>query len=624
MLRNSKTRAALAMLHDAIAVALAWIGAYLLRLNFELVPNFWAESSRALLWIIPLQMAVFWRFGLYHGIWRYASLNDLRRIVLAVLLAGLLILFVLWMLHFDLFVPRAVLVLNPLLLILMMGGGRLLYRMWKETGFHGRLKMSAEPVLIMGAGDAAVMLSKDLAKNPAWQLVGFLDDNAGKQGCILNGAKVLGQLDELAHWVEHLDVEHVIIAMPSSTHQQRKRAIQLCNQVKVKALTVPSLDDLMGGKVAVSQLRALELDDLLGRDPVVLDDAGLHGMLTEKVVMVTGAGGSIGSELCRQIARFAPAKLLLFEQCEFALYTLEQELRQTFPALSFICLIGDVRDAARVDEILRLHQPMALFHAAAYKHVPLMEQHNAWQAIRNNVLGTWTVACAAQQHGVGKFVMISTDKAVNPTNVMGASKRLAEMVCQALQSQAPLSPAGRGAGGEGRTRFVIVRFGNVLGSTGSVIPKFRDQIARGGPITVTHPEITRYFMSIPEAAQLVLQAGLMGQGGEIFVLDMGEPVKIVDLAKDLIRLSGFTEEEIKIEFTGLRPGEKLYEELLADNEHTLPTPHPKLRIAQARQADIAWLEELLGWAATQSMPDEQVRTALQYWIPEYQPTLNEP
>jgi len=609
MLRNSKARVALAMLHDAMAVALAWVGAYLLRLNFELSPNFWAESSRALLWIVPLQMAVFWRFGLYRGIWRYASLNDLRRIVLAVLLAGLLIPFVLWMLHVNLFVPRAVLVLNPLLLILMMGGGRLLYRMWKETGFYGRLKMSAEPVLVLGAGDAAVMLSKDLAKNPAWQLVGFLDDDDGKQGCILNGAKVLGRLDELAHWVGHLDVEHVIIAMPSSTHQQRKRAIQLCNAAKVKALTVPSFDDLMSGKVAVSQLRAIELDDLLGRDPVVLDDAGLHGLLTGKVVMVTGAGGSIGSELCRQIARFAPTKLALFEQCEFALYTIEQELKQAFPALDFVCLVGDVRDAARVDEVMRQHQPVALFHAAAYKHVPLMERYNAWQAIRNNVLGTWTVARAAQRHGVGKFVMISTDKAVNPTNVMGASKRLAEMVCQALQPS-------------GSTRFVMVRFGNVLGSTGSVIPKFREQIARGGPITVTHPDITRYFMSIPEAAQLVLQAGLMGQGGEIFVLDMGEPVRIVDLAKDLIRLSGLNEEEIKIEFTGLRPGEKLYEELLADNEHTLLTPHPKLRIAQARQADATWLEKLLGWTESTTMPDEQVRAALQDWVPEYQPTLN--
>jgi FlaA1/EpsC-like NDP-sugar epimerase len=322
--------------------------------------------------------------------------------------------------------------------------------------------------------------------------------------------------------------------------------------------------------------------------------------------MVTGAGGSIGSELCRQIARFSPAKLLLFELNEFALYTIEQELKSTFPELYFICLIGDVRDEARVDEVLRLHQPATLFHAAAYKHVPMMEQHNAWQSIRNNVLGTWSIARAAQQNGVAKFVMISTDKAVNPTNVMGASKRLAELVCQTLQPS-------------GNTRFIMVRFGNVLGSTGSVIPKFRVQIAQGGPITVTHPEITRYFMSIPEAAQLVLQAGLMGKGGEIFVLDMGQPVKIVDLAKDLIRLSGLTDDDIKIEFSGLRPGEKLYEELLADNEHTLPTPHPKLRIAQAQLADEAWLNKILEWTAASAMSDEKVRVALKNWLPEYQP-----
>jgi FlaA1/EpsC-like NDP-sugar epimerase len=606
MLRKSNVRTAMAMVHDVVAVVLAWILAYLLRFNFDLPANFNSEMQQTLLWVVPLQVAVFWKFGLYRGIWRYASLNDLRRIVLAVLLAASVIPFVLWMLRSGLIVPRSVLVLNPLLLILFMGGSRVLYRIWKETRFHGRMKLSSEPVLVLGAGDAAVMLSKDLAKNPAWQLVGFLDDDSNKQNCLLNGVKVLGHLNELDHWVERFGIERVIIAMPSSSHQQRQRVIQLCNAAKVQVLTVPSFDDLMSGKVAVSQLRAIELDDLLGRDPVVLDAVGLHGLLTGKTVMVTGAGGSIGSELCRQIARFSPAKLVLFEQSEFALYTLEQELGQTYPSLCFICMVGDVRDAERVNEVMELHKPAVLFHAAAYKHVPLMEQYNAWQAIRNNVLGTWTVARAAQRHGVAKFVMISTDKAVNPTNVMGASKRLAEMVCQALQSS-------------GLTRFVIVRFGNVLGSTGSVIPKFRAQIAQGGPITVTHPEITRYFMSIPEAAQLVLQAGLMGQGGEIFVLDMGEPVKIVDLAKELIRLSGFTEDDIGIEFSGLRPGEKLYEELLADSEHTLMTPHPKLRIAKARQADSAWLEKLLEWTDVATMPDAQVKTALKSWVPEYQP-----
>jgi len=600
-------RTALAVLHDGIAAALAWSIAYLLRFNFELPANFSAELHKTVYWVVLLQMVIFWRFNLYRGIWRYASTTDLRRIFLAVMLSAAAIPLMFWMLRLNLVIPRSVLVMNPILLVLMMGGSRFVYRLWKEQGLYSNFKLHGEPVLVLGAGDAAASLAKDLARSSNWRLVGFLDDDTSKHGRMLSGVLVLGKLESLPKWTEQLGVSQVIIAMPSSSHQQRKRAIDLCNVAQVKALTVPSFDDLMSGKVAVSQLRAIELDDLLGRDPVVLDDAGLHGLLNGKAIMVTGAGGSIGSEMCRQIARYSPSKLVLFEAGEFAMYTIEQELKQTFPALNIVCLMGDVRDAARVDEAMQQHQPSVLFHAAAYKHVPLMEQHNAWQAIRNNVLGTWTVARAAQQHGVDKFVMISTDKAINPTNVMGASKRLAEMVCQALQPS-------------GAMRFVMVRFGNVLGSTGSVIPTFRAQIARGGPITVTHPEITRYFMSIPEAAQLVLQAGLMGQGGEIFVLEMGEPVKIVDLAKDLIRLSGFTEDEIRIEFTGLRPGEKLYEELLADSEHTLPTPHPKLRIAQAQQVDAAWLEQLLKWVSATVMEDDAVRAALLHWVPEYQPT----
>jgi FlaA1/EpsC-like NDP-sugar epimerase len=607
MIFKSRTRSVLAILHDAAAIVLAWAMAYLLRFNFDLPANFYFELWHSVGWVVALQMVFFWRFGLYRGIWRYASLGDLRRIVLAVVLSSVVIPLLFWMLRLGLIIPRSVLILHPLLLILLMGGSRFVYRLWKEQVLYGGIRLSGEPVLVLGAGDAAASLAKDLAKSREWRLVGFLDDNPNRHGRTLNDIPVLGDFESLSHWVEHYSLRNVIIAMPSSSHQERKRAIQLCNQAKVTVLTVPSFEDLMSGKVAISQLRPVELDDLLGRDPVQLDDAGLHALIEGQSILVTGAGGSIGSELCRQIARFKPARLVLFESSEFALYTIEQELKRHFPALDFVCLVGDVRDAARVDEMLGIYSPAALFHAAAYKHVPMMERHNAWQAIRNNVLGTWTVAQAARRHGVGKFVMISTDKAVNPTNVMGASKRLAEMVCQALQS------------GDSKTRFVMVRFGNVLGSTGSVIPRFREQIARGGPITVTHPEITRYFMSIPEAAQLVLQAGLMGQGGEIFVLDMGEPVKIVDLAKDLIRLSGLTEADIKIEFTGLRPGEKLYEELLADDESTLPTPHPKLRIAKARLADGDWLNRLLAWTAAETMPDDDVRTALKEWVPEYSP-----
>jgi FlaA1/EpsC-like NDP-sugar epimerase len=319
---------------------------------------------------------------------------------------------------------------------------------------------------------------------------------------------------------------------------------------------------------------------------------------------------SIGSELSRQIARFDPRQLVLYDAGELALYTIEQEMKKKFPQLDIVYLAGDVRDNIRLEQVFGEYKPSAVFHAAAYKHVPLMERLNAWQAVRNNVFGTWCVAACAQKHGVEKFVLVSTDKAVNPTNVMGTTKRMAEIVCQGLQ---------RADG----TRFVIVRFGNVLGSNGSVIPKFREQIASGGPITVTHPEITRFFMSIPEAAQLVMQAGCMGKGGEIFVLDMGESVKIVDLAKDMIRLSGLSEDDIKIEFTGLRPGEKLYEEVLADSEQTLPTPHPKLRIAQSRQVAFAEFQAMLEWVRTDTVnSDKVVRERLQHWVPEYTPTLN--
>ena len=610
----------IAMLHDVAAAAIAWWFAYLLRFNFDLPANFRDEMWSTMLWVVPLQACVFWGFSLYRGIWRYASVADLRRILFAVIAATALIPLVLGLFRVQAIVPRSVLIIDPLLLLLVMGGSRLLYRLWRENLLYGDFRLQGEPVLILGAGGAGVALAKDLARNPDWHQIGFLDDDSSKQGSTLNGIKVLGKLDSLPQWVERFGVRQVIIAMPSALHQERKRAIDLAGQIGIKALTVPAFDDLLSGRVSISQLRAVELDDLLGRDPVQLDDAGLREQLTGKVVLVTGAGGSIGSELCRQIARFTPQKLVLYDAGEFALYTIEQELNGSFPQLDIAYLAGDVRDAVRLDQAFGEYKPSVVFHAAAYKHVPLMERDNAWQAVRNNVFGTWQLAQCAQKHGVRKLVLISTDKAVNPTNVMGTTKRLAEIVCQGMQRPSPLTSQ---AGGEGNTQFVIVRFGNVLGSNGSVIPKFREQIARGGPVTVTHPEITRYFMSIPEAAQLVMQAGCMGKGGEIFVLDMGEPVKIVDLAKDLIRLSGLNKDEIKIEFSGLRPGEKLYEELLADNENTLPTPHPKLRIAQARAVTDEEFQALLAWVAA-SVPhdDETVRQRMRQWVPEYTPTTN--
>lgn len=608
----SNPRATLAMLHDLVAAVTAWMLAYYLRFNLELPANFMAEMWHTLAWVLPLQGSAFWYFGLYRGMWRYASINDLRRILKAVLITAALIPLMFWMIRMNAIVPRSVLLIYPLLLMLMMGGSRLIYRLWKEQALYSNNSFLGEPVLILGVDTAAVNLSKEIAHSQTWRVVGFLGGGENQSGRTLNGITILGILEALPEWVERLGVKQAIVAMPNATHQQRRQAVDLCNEVGINVLTVPSFDDLLSGRLAISQLRGVELDDLLGRDPVKLDNAGLHELITSKTVMVTGAGGSIGSELCRQIVRFEPYKLILFESSEFALYKVEQELSSIFPQVELVCLAGDVRDSTRVEQVFGEFKPDVVFHAAAYKHVPLMEQHNSWQAVRNNVYGTWCVASTAQRHDVGKFVLISTDKAVNPTNVMGTTKRLAEMVCQGLQQQSG-------------TSFVMVRFGNVLGSTGSVIPKFREQIANGGPVTVTHPEITRYFMSIPEAAQLVLQAGWMGAGGKIFVLDMGEPVKIIDLARDMIRLSGLSEDDIKIVFSGLRPGEKLYEELLADSEHTLTTPHPKLRIAQARSVDAVWLNELLSWItdADSVWQDADVKKQLQKWVPEYRPTSTE-
>jgi len=597
-------RTLLAFAHDIVAAAMAWLVAYWLRFNLDIPQNYLGNMWHSLAWTVPAQALIFWGFGLYRGIWRYASLPDLKRILLAVTAATIVTPLVLYMLRME-ETPRSVLLLDPILLAMMMGGSRLAYRAWKEHRLYGLLPQSGEAVLVLGAGDTAVNLVRELSHSKAWHVVGLLDDDEEKQGRNLHGVKVLGALDELSEWVAKTGATHAIIAMPGVHPSVRRRAAELCGQAHVEVLTVPAFEDLVSGRVTVSQVRKVEVDDLLGRDKVILDNHGLLDLIGGKTVLVSGAGGSIGSELCRQIARFEPRLMVLFELNELALYRIEQEFRERFPDIPIVCAIGDVKNATRVNELMRRHAPTMVFHAAAYKHVPLMENENAWEAVRNNILGSYTLARAAQEHGVEKFVMISTDKAVNPTNVMGASKRLAEMVCQGLQH-------------DGGTAFIIVRFGNVLGSTGSVIPKFHEQIAKGGPITVTHPDIIRYFMSIPEATQLVLQAGLMGHGGEIFVLDMGEPVKIADLARDMIRLSGFTEDDIRIVYTGLRPGEKLFEELLADGEQTLPTPHPKLRIAKARTVDHQWLGRFLIWLKQEPPPDEiEVKQDLSEWVPEY-------
>ncbi len=601
----------LVFLFDLSALVFAWAGGFLLRFNFDVPANFAFALWWGLIVLLPVH-ALACRFaGLYRGIWLFASLPDLKRVLRAVgLSTAAVFLFFVFFRHEQQLVPRSLLVLYPMLLVLYMGGGRAAYRMWKEHRLYGGLIAQGKPVVIVGAGRGGAMLARELERSADWRVVALVDDDRSKWGRELSGNRIFGGIESLPEVLASEKASHVILAMPSAAAEACRRATNLAVEAGAHVFTVPGLEDVMSGRVAISSIRPVAIEDLLGREPVWIDTRHVAAMIAEKTVLVTGAGGSIGSELCRQVARFGPARLVLLEQSEFALYTVEQWFAVHVPEIELIPLAGDVKDAARLDEVFATYRPQSVFHAAAYKHVPLMEVGNAWQAVRNNVLGTLMLGECAIRHGAERFVLISTDKAVNPTNVMGATKRLAEMVCEALHRQG------------GATQFEMVRFGNVLGSTGSVIPKFQAQIARGGPVTVTDPEITRYFMSIPEAAQLVLQAAAMGQGGEIFVLDMGEPVKIVDLARKMIQLSGYAEGEIRIEFSGLRPVEKLYEELLADAEETRETPHPKLRIARARAVDDDFLANLRPWLALAGQGDAAVREALMRWVPEYCPAAN--
>ena len=603
-MRNPRTIAAFS--HDVLVACCAWMLAFWLRFNFEIPPTFMAVATASLRWVLPIYSVLFLLFGLYRGLWRFASLADLQHMVAAIGVGALLTTVVAVSFGFV-SIPRSVLVLHPLLLAIFMGGSRFVYRSWKEYRLYGPARVRGQPVLIIGAGEAADSLLREIHRSGQWYAVALLDDHAGKDGGRLRRLPIFSPVEKVAEIAQRYGARHVIIAMPNARPAERRRAAELASAAGLTVMTVPSYEDLLGGRLSVSNIRRVELEDLLGRESVSLDDEGLHEFLTNRTVLVTGAGGSIGSELCRQIVRYQPKKLVLLDSSEFALYSIDEQLRAKFPEVPISCWAADVRDQARIEEVMLGEQPAVVFHAAAYKHVPLMEDINAWQAVRTNALGTQVVARVARQAGVERFVLISTDKAVNPTNIMGASKRLAERLCWAENMEGP-------------TKFIMVRFGNVLGSNGSVIPKFREQIARGGPVTVTHPEIVRYFMTIPEAAQLVLQAGAMGKGGEIFVMDMGEPVRILDLARDMIRLSGFHEEEIRIEFTGLRPGEKLYEELLADDEATLPTPTPNPKLRIARLADSIGPDErhaLLAWLDAKVRVATEVRQGLHRFVPEY-------
>ncbi|MBI5078897.1 polysaccharide biosynthesis protein, partial [Candidatus Saganbacteria bacterium] len=519
-------------------------------------------------------------FGLYHWDWQYMSVSEVVSLIKAVIISSVLLSATV-ILFGDREFPPAVFIIEGLLCFAMIGGVRLMIRYWKDS--HSALSLSGDEkkVLVVGAGDAGDMILREMQKNPRFKYrpVGFVDDSPAKKGVFIHHLPVLGDCDSIPELVKSFGIDEIIIAMPTATRKQIHRVVELCEKTGAKFKTIPGIFELIDGTVHVDQIRSVEIEDLLGREPVKLDIKSISSYLTNACVMVTGAGGSIGSELCRQVAMFNPAKLVVVGKGENSVFDIEVELKNKHPYLDLVVNIADIRDVYRMDNIFKHTRPEVVFHAAAHKHVTLMEREPD-EAILNNIIGTKNLVDLSDRDSVKNFVMISTDKAVNPSSIMGATKRIAEMIVQAKAQT------------NSRTKYVSVRFGNVLGSRGSVVPLFKKQIAAGGPVTVTHPEAKRYFMTIPEAAQLVIQAGALGSGGEIFILDMGEPIKILDLVRDLIRLSGLEEgEDIEIKFIGLKPGEKLFEEILTREEGAKATKHEKIFVSPPAEISPEKLQE---------------------------------
>ncbi|MFN3375343.1 MAG: polysaccharide biosynthesis protein [Burkholderiaceae bacterium] len=596
-------KALLAALIDLALLASAWWLAFWLRFNLDTPDEFQAMMVHTLPVPLLAYLSSLLGWRVYRHIWRYTSVAELIRLVLGVSIGGLLVAATVLMLRVPNF-PRSVLLLHPMLVLLALGAVRILARLLLSAGTQSAAQ--GKPLLLVGSVQDAAIALPALRNAHQWSVMGIVSPLPAERGRSLQTVEVLGALDELPRIARETGASAaLVVSAPGSV--ARREALVGASEAGLPLLTMPRPDEWL--RAEAGTLRKLELDDLLGRAPVALDEKGLSQLFAGQTVLITGAGGSIGSELCRQVARFGVAKLVCLDVSEYAVYQLEQELRAAHPQMRGLYYTANVREPQRLLAIAQAHRPTVVLHAAAYKHVPLMEDLNEVEALRTNVEGTLNMARVAGQVGASRFVLVSTDKAVNPTNVMGASKRLAELVMQGVARM------------HGETQYVAVRFGNVLGSSGSVVPLFTQQIARGGPVTVTHPDIVRYFMTIPEAAQLVLQAGLMGQSRQIFVLDMGDPVKIVDLARMMIRLSGKTEGEIPICFTGLRPGEKLFEELLADDETTEPTPHPKLRVAKVSGLQSVDVEAVSRWIDNAGpAPDAAaLRQWLQSQVPEYRP-----
>ncbi len=613
---------------DLALFALALVLAYLLRFDFQPDLRYWSQIPYVLALALPIKLFTFYFFRLYQGMWRYTDLLDFWRLFQAVLVSSLILVAIILYRHrFEGF-PRSVFFIDAVLTFCLCGGLRVLIRTnyrsrenlninfflpWKQLK---KKRKEQTNVLIIGAGDAGEKILREIIENPGltYMIVGFLDDDPHKQGRTVHGTPILGTTDEIQATVKGLSVELVFIAIPTASGKQMKKIVHGCEQARVNFKTLPGLGEIMDGKVSVNTLRDVNYEDLLGREPVNLNTESISGYLQGKTVLVSGAGGSIGSELCRQIMAFAPTKLVLVDASELNLFSIQSELEQRADPGQCSAVLGRIQDRRLMQEVFADNRPQVVFHAAAYKHVPMLEE-NPSQAVTNNIQGSLILMQTAKRFATKRFVVVSTDKAVSPTNVMGASKRITELLMHGLN--------------QGNTKFMAVRFGNVVGSSGSVIPVFKEQIARGGPVRVTHPEITRYFMTITEACQLILQAGAIGRGGEIFILDMGTSVKIADMARDLIRLMGQEpDEDIEIVYTGLRPGEKLYEELHSPDENLIRTGHEKIMAIRPdshtvqpsgldRDLLFKKLEELFEISAE---PQKQgIRDKLREIVPEYKP-----
>ncbi len=595
---------------DAVLIVLAYTLSFLFRFDFLILPPYSEIFWRGLWVVVAVKPIVFLAMGFYRKLWRYASVQDALTIFKVVGASSLCTsLFLTFFSYFDHF-PRSIIILDWLILLFLVASSRLTWRVYRENSMASN-NPGGRRTLILGAGDAGRLLLTEIVRQniPNYTIVGFVDDDDKKRGMFLGNVPVLGKQEHLQELVRRHGIEEIIIAVPSIRGIALRNIIENCNRTGAHIRILPAISDIINSKVLVNQIRDVELEDLLGREPVVLDKTGIRSYLHGKTVLVSGAAGSIGSEICRQIAAFGPKKLILLDNAETPLFYIDRELAASHPELKSIPVLGDVRNSDKIDTVFELYKPEVVFHAAAYKHVSLLE-HNPTQAVLNNSRGTKIFADAAHKAGVTSFVMISSDKAVNPTNIMGASKRVAEIYIQTLSKKSS-------------TKFSTVRFGNVLGSNGSVIPIFMDQIRKGGPVTVTDPDVIRYFMTIPEAAQLVLQAGCLGQGGEIFLLEMGEPVRILELAEELIRLSGLIpHKDIDIVFTGLRPGEKLYEELLTKEEGVMETSHKKIKIAASATADsgsvLSELEQLFRLAETNDIQGMVI--ALRCLVMEFTPS----